>query len=181
MSSVLKMSVGRVLSGNLPVTLLALTMKPSVLLPYLLPCPHGDVQFGAGLVSVTTKVWTESSASLSIPARYRQILRTQRLVILQKLFPLAKSLRYFDDAKSGQRISLHLLVLLFQRVTSCNLHVCEDDDTFRVFKINHDIPICESVSPNSSYRWQWAQHTLFASTMSCHEYQSGPLSKALYG
>ena len=29
----------------------------------------------------------------------------------------------------------------------------EDDDTFRVFKINHDIPICESVSPNSSYRW----------------------------
>ncbi|CAE7225427.1 mshA [Symbiodinium natans] len=29
----------------------------------------------------------------------------------------------------------------------------EDDDTFRVFKISHDIPICESVSPNSSYRW----------------------------
>ena len=31
--------------------------------------------------------------------------------------------------------------------------LCQDDDTFRVFKINHDIPICESVSPNSSYRW----------------------------
>ncbi|CAK9082424.1 D-inositol 3-phosphate glycosyltransferase (N-acetylglucosamine-inositol-phosphate N-acetylglucosaminyltransferase) (GlcNAc-Ins-P N-acetylglucosaminyltransferase), partial [Durusdinium trenchii] len=29
----------------------------------------------------------------------------------------------------------------------------EDDPTFRVFKIEHDIPICESVSPNSSYRW----------------------------
>ncbi|CAK8995701.1 SNF-related serine/threonine-protein kinase (SNF1-related kinase) [Durusdinium trenchii] len=28
-----------------------------------------------------------------------------------------------------------------------------DDDTFRIFKIKHDIPICESVSPNSSYRW----------------------------
>jgi len=25
--------------------------------------------------------------------------------------------------------------------------------TFKVFKLNHDIPICESVSPNSSYRW----------------------------
>jgi len=23
----------------------------------------------------------------------------------------------------------------------------------QVFKIEHDIPICESVSPNSSYRW----------------------------
>mmetsp|Transcript_9587 Transcript_9587/g.21377 ORF Transcript_9587/g.21377 Transcript_9587/m.21377 type:complete len:1067 (-) Transcript_9587:225-3425(-) len=28
-----------------------------------------------------------------------------------------------------------------------------DDHTFRVFKLDHDIPICESVSPNSSYRW----------------------------
>merc|ERR1740138_112238 len=27
------------------------------------------------------------------------------------------------------------------------------DPTFRIFKLNHDIPICESVSPNSSYRW----------------------------
>jgi len=25
--------------------------------------------------------------------------------------------------------------------------------TFRIFKLDHDIPICESVSPNSSYRW----------------------------
>lgn len=25
--------------------------------------------------------------------------------------------------------------------------------TFKIFKIPHDIPICESVSPNSSYRW----------------------------
>ena len=29
----------------------------------------------------------------------------------------------------------------------------EDDPTFRTFKLEHDIPICESVSPNSSYRW----------------------------
>jgi len=29
----------------------------------------------------------------------------------------------------------------------------EDDDTFKIFKLEHDIPICESVSPNSSYRW----------------------------
>jgi len=29
----------------------------------------------------------------------------------------------------------------------------KDDDTFRIFKLEHDIPICESVSPNSSYRW----------------------------
>lgn len=29
----------------------------------------------------------------------------------------------------------------------------EDDETFRIFKLSHDIPICESVSPNSSYRW----------------------------
>lgn len=27
------------------------------------------------------------------------------------------------------------------------------DPTFRIFKLSHDIPICESVSPNSSYRW----------------------------
>jgi len=27
------------------------------------------------------------------------------------------------------------------------------DPTFKIFKLNHDIPICESVSPNSSYRW----------------------------
>ena len=38
-------------------------------------------------------------------------------------------------------------------VTSLFGRACQDDDTFRVFKINHDIPICESVSPNSSYRW----------------------------
>eukprot|EP00933_Yihiella_yeosuensis_P016143 TRINITY_DN1389_c3_g1_i6.p1 TRINITY_DN1389_c3_g1~~TRINITY_DN1389_c3_g1_i6.p1 ORF type:complete len:507 (-),score=130.52 TRINITY_DN1389_c3_g1_i6:237-1664(-) len=25
--------------------------------------------------------------------------------------------------------------------------------TFKIFKINHDIPICESVSPNSNFRW----------------------------
>jgi len=25
--------------------------------------------------------------------------------------------------------------------------------TFKIFKLSHDIPICESVSPNSSYRW----------------------------
>ncbi|CAE7315015.1 mshA [Symbiodinium pilosum] len=29
----------------------------------------------------------------------------------------------------------------------------DDDPTYRVFKLEHDIPICESVSPNSSYRW----------------------------
>merc|ERR1719464_2205826 len=29
----------------------------------------------------------------------------------------------------------------------------QDDDTYRIFKLDHDIPICESVSPNSSYRW----------------------------
>merc|ERR1719247_1157826 len=29
----------------------------------------------------------------------------------------------------------------------------EDDDTIRIFKLDHDIPICESVSPNSSFRW----------------------------
>jgi len=29
----------------------------------------------------------------------------------------------------------------------------KEDHTFRVFKLTHDIPICESVSPNSSYRW----------------------------
>lgn len=29
----------------------------------------------------------------------------------------------------------------------------KEDSTFRVFKLDHDIPICESVSPNSSYRW----------------------------
>jgi len=28
-----------------------------------------------------------------------------------------------------------------------------EDDTFRIFKLDHDIPICESVSPNSSFRW----------------------------
>ena len=28
-----------------------------------------------------------------------------------------------------------------------------DDPTFKVFKLSHDIPICESVSPNSSFRW----------------------------
>merc|ERR1740138_1429820 len=27
------------------------------------------------------------------------------------------------------------------------------DPTFKIFKLSHDIPICESVSPNSSYRW----------------------------
>lgn len=27
------------------------------------------------------------------------------------------------------------------------------EPTFKIFKLDHDIPICESVSPNSSYRW----------------------------
>ena len=30
---------------------------------------------------------------------------------------------------------------------------CADHVASQVFKIEHDIPICESVSPNSSYRW----------------------------
>jgi len=28
-----------------------------------------------------------------------------------------------------------------------------EDQTFRVFRLDHDIPICESVSPSSNYRW----------------------------
>jgi glycosyltransferase involved in cell wall biosynthesis len=36
------------------------------------------------------------------------------------------------------------------------------DPTFRIFKLNHDIPICESVSPNSSYRWHSMNDEQFA-------------------
>jgi len=39
-----------------------------------------------------------------------------------------------------------------------------DDHTFKIFKLDHDIPICESVSPNSSYRWHSmndAQYTAY--------------------
>lgn len=34
--------------------------------------------------------------------------------------------------------------------------------TFKVFKLDHDIPICESVSPNSSYRWHTMDDVQFA-------------------
>jgi len=37
-----------------------------------------------------------------------------------------------------------------------------EDDTFRVFKLDHDIPICESISPNSSYRWHSMNDEEFA-------------------
>eukprot|EP00929_Paragymnodinium_shiwhaense_P076598 TRINITY_DN3939_c0_g1_i7.p1 TRINITY_DN3939_c0_g1~~TRINITY_DN3939_c0_g1_i7.p1 ORF type:complete len:513 (+),score=179.17 TRINITY_DN3939_c0_g1_i7:69-1607(+) len=36
------------------------------------------------------------------------------------------------------------------------------DPTFRIFKLSHDIPICESVSPNSSYRWHSMDNDQFA-------------------
>lgn len=38
----------------------------------------------------------------------------------------------------------------------------EDDDTVRIFKLDHDIPICESVSPNSSFRWHSMDDDQFA-------------------
>ena len=37
-----------------------------------------------------------------------------------------------------------------------------EEDNFRVFKLDHDIPICESVSPNSSYRWHSMNDEEFA-------------------
>jgi len=36
-----------------------------------------------------------------------------------------------------------------------------EDETFKIFKLDHDIPICESVSPNSSYRWHSMNDTQF--------------------
>lgn len=36
------------------------------------------------------------------------------------------------------------------------------DPTFKIFKLKHDIPICESVSPNSSYRWHSMNNQEFA-------------------
>lgn len=36
------------------------------------------------------------------------------------------------------------------------------DPTFKIFKLSHDIPICESVSPNSSYRWHSMNDEQFA-------------------
>merc|ERR1719188_2904740 len=36
------------------------------------------------------------------------------------------------------------------------------EPTFRIFKLAHDIPICESVSPNSSYRWHSMSEGEFA-------------------
>jgi len=36
------------------------------------------------------------------------------------------------------------------------------DPTFKIFKLDHDIPICESVSPNSSYRWHTMNNQEFA-------------------
>jgi len=36
------------------------------------------------------------------------------------------------------------------------------DPTFKVFKLDHDIPICESVSPNSSFRWHSMDNDQFA-------------------
>jgi len=29
----------------------------------------------------------------------------------------------------------------------------DEDTTFKIFKLDHDIPICESISPSSNYRW----------------------------
>ncbi|CAK0831523.1 unnamed protein product [Prorocentrum cordatum] len=37
-----------------------------------------------------------------------------------------------------------------------------EEDNFWVFKLDHDIPICESVSPNSSYRWYFMNDEQFA-------------------
>jgi len=37
-----------------------------------------------------------------------------------------------------------------------------EDASFRIFKLDHDIPICESVSPNSSYRWHTMSDEQFA-------------------
>jgi len=38
----------------------------------------------------------------------------------------------------------------------------EGDSTFRIFKLSHDIPICESASPNSSFRWHSMSEEEFA-------------------
>merc|ERR1740121_3313675 len=37
-----------------------------------------------------------------------------------------------------------------------------EDSTFKIFKLSHDIPICESVSPNSSFRWHSMSDAEFA-------------------
>jgi len=37
----------------------------------------------------------------------------------------------------------------------------DDDSTFRIFKLDHDIPVCEGASSHSSYRWHTMEDTQF--------------------
>ncbi len=91
------------------------------------------------------------------PEDVYSVSRSRKLFFLhQKMAPNGWVLKYLDGELcqlNSQCIYVLQAQSMWSSLVTILLRTCQDDDTFRVFKINHDIPICESVSPNSSYRW----------------------------